>query len=124
MIGFGSSDKSVNKLYPFDNFSDYFNYVDSEIALPNEDYFIEFDNKPGRDILCVLYSKEKLNIDDIVTKARSTSGDFVSNVKGALSSSMFKGTDVTFSSSKISFDATSKSTTEKVVPIFIEMNHQ
>ena len=39
----GSGDSSVSKLYPFDNFSDYFNYTNSEIALPNEDYFIEFD---------------------------------------------------------------------------------
>ncbi|NCT09273.1 MAG: DUF4384 domain-containing protein [Flavobacteriia bacterium] len=124
LIGFGSADKSVNKLYPFDNFSDYFNYVDSEIAIPNEDYFIEFDNNPGRDILCVLYSKDKLNIDDIVSKARTSSGDFVSNIKGALSSSIFKGTDVTFSSNKIAFDANSKSNVEKVVPIFIEMNHK
>ena len=124
LIGYGSGDKSVNKLYPFENFSAYFNYTNSEIALPNEDYFIEFDNKPGRDILCVLYSKEKLNINDIVSKAKYGSGDFVSRVKKALSSKMFKGSDVSFNQNKISFSASSKSSTAKVVPIFIEMNHQ
>ncbi|MFY9243085.1 MAG: C1 family peptidase [Polaribacter sp.] len=124
LIGYGSSDKSVNKLYPFDNFSDYFSYTNSEIALPNEDYFIEFDNNPGRDILCVLYSKEKLNIDDIVNKAKYGSGDFVSRVKDALSYNMFKGTDITFSKENIAFDATSTNPSAKVVPIFIEMNHQ
>ena len=124
LIGYGSADKSVNKLYPFENFSDYFNYTNSEIAIPNEDYFIEFDNNPGRDILCVLYSKEKLNINDIVNKAKYGSGDFVSRVKKALSYKMFKGSDVSFSSNKISFNATSKSSSAKVVPIFIEMNHQ
>ena len=124
LIGYGSSDKSVNKLYPFGGFSDFFNYTNSEIAIPNEDYFIEFDNNPGRDILCVLYSKEKLNISDIVSKAKYGSGDFVSRVKKALSYKMFKGSDVSFSSNKISFNATSKSSSAKVVPIFIEMNHQ
>lgn len=124
LIGYGSADKSVNKLYPFNNYSDFFNYTNSEIALPNEDYFIEFDNKPGRDILCVLYSKEKLNIDDIVSKAKYGSGDFVSRVKTVLSNKMFKGADVNFSSNKIAFTASSKSTSAKVVPIFIEMNHQ
>ncbi|QNM86220.1 DUF4384 domain-containing protein [Polaribacter pectinis] len=124
LIGYGSSDKSVNKLYPFANFSDYFNYTNSEIALPNEDYFIEFDNKPGRDILCVLYSKEKLDINSIISKAKYGSGDFVSRVKQALSYKMFKGSDITFSKNEISFNATSKSSSAKVVPIFIEMNHQ
>ncbi len=124
LIGYGSSDKSVNKLYPFGNFSDYFNYTNSEIALPNEDYFIEFDNNPGRDILCVLYSKEKLNINDIISKAKYGSGDFVSRIKKALSYKMFKGTDVTFTKDKIAFNASSKSSSAKVVPIFIEMNHK
>lgn len=124
LIGYGSSDKSVNKLYPFNGYSDFFNYTNSEIALPNEDYFIEFDNKPGRDILCVLYSKEKLNIDDIVSKAKYGSGDFVTRVKKVIANKTFKGSDVNFSSNKIAFNASSKSTSAKIVPIFIEMNHQ
>lgn len=124
LIGYGSSDKSVNKLYPFGSYSDFFNYSDSEIALPNEDYFIEFDNNPGRDILCVLYSKEKLNINEIVNKAKSGSEDFVSRIKDALSYKMFKGTDITFSNNNIAFNANSKSLSAKVVPIFIEMNHK
>ena len=124
LIGYGGSDKSVNKLYPFANYSDYFNYVNSEIAIPNEDYFIEFDNNPGKDILCVLYSKEKLNINDIVSKVRNGYGDFVSKMKKALSYKMFKGSEVKFSNDKISFNATSKNSSAKVVPIFIEMNHQ
>ncbi|QTD37905.1 DUF4384 domain-containing protein [Polaribacter batillariae] len=124
LIGYGSYDKSVNKLYPFGGFSDYFNYTNSEIAIPNEDYFIEFDNHPGQDILCVLYSKEKLDINNIVSKAKYGSGDFVSRIKQALSYKMFQGNDVTFSKNKISFKATSKSSSAKVVPIFISMNHQ
>jgi C1A family cysteine protease len=124
LIGYGSSDKSVNKLYPFENFSDYFSYTNSEIALPNEDYFIEFDANPGRDILCVLYSTEKLDIDDIVTKSKNGTGDFVSKIKEVLSNKMYNGTDVTFSKDKIEFSAFSKNNSAKVVPIFIEMNHQ
>ena len=118
------SDKSVNKSYPFENFSDYCNYVDSEIALPNEDYFIEFDSKPGRDILCVLYSKEKLDINKIVSTTRYGSGDFVSRVKKSLQNKIYKGSDIRFDSNKIAFATKSSNTNAKVVPIFIEMNHQ
>ncbi|MFY0604600.1 MAG: DUF4384 domain-containing protein [Flavobacteriaceae bacterium] len=124
LIGYGSADKSVSKLYPFESYSDFFNYTNSEIAIPNEDYFIEFDNKPGRDILCVLYSKEKLNINSIISKAKYGSGDFVQRIKSALQYKMFKGDDLTFSNDKIAFSASSKSASAKVVPIFIQMNHQ
>ena len=124
LIGYGGSDKSVNKLYPFDNYSPFFNYTNSEIAFPNEEYFIEFDNKPGQDILCVLYSKERLNINDIISKAKFGSVDFVENVKKALQYKMFKGSDIKFQKNKIAFSASSKSMTSKVVPIFIAVNHQ
>ena len=124
LIGYGSSDNSVNKLYPFDNFSDYFNYTNSEIALPNEDYFIEFDSNPGRDILCVLYSKEKLNINSIVRSAKYGSGDFVSRIKKALQYKMYKGNAVSFEKNNIAFTAKSSNKNSKVVPIFIEMSHQ
>lgn len=124
LIGYGSGDKSVSKLYPFENFSDYFNYTNSEIALPNEDYFIEFDSTPGRDILCVLYSKEKLDINKIVSTIKYGSEDFVSRVKKALQTKMFKGSDIRFEQNKISFATKNSSSNASVVPIFIEMNHQ
>lgn len=124
LVGYGSGDKSVNQLYPFENFSDYFNYTNSEIALPNEDYYIEFDSTPGRDILCVLYSKEKLDINDIVTTVKNGSGDFVSRMKKSLENKMFDGSDITFDKNKISFATKNSNSNAKVVPIFIEMNHQ
>lgn len=124
LIGYGGSDKSVNKLYPFDNYSPYFNYTNSEIAIPNEEYYIEFDNKPGQDILCVLYSKVRLDINSIVSKARYGSGDFIANVKNAVQYKMFKGSELTFEKGKIAFNASSNSSNSKVVPIFISVNHQ
>lgn len=124
LIGYGGSDKSVNKLYPFDNFSPFFNYTNSEIAIPNEEYYIEFDNKPGQDVLCVLYSKERLDINSIISKARYGSGDFVANVKKAIQYKMFKGSELTFEDNKIAFKAASNSSSSKVVPIFISVNHQ
>ena len=72
----------------------------------------------------VTYSKEKLNINSIVSKARYGSGDFVTRIKKAVQYKTFKGADVTFNKYKIAFNASSKSASAKVVPIFIEMNHQ
>lgn len=123
LIGYGGYDKSVNQLYPFDNYSPFFNYTNSEIAIPNEDYFIEFDNKPGQDILCVLYSKERLNINDIINKAKTGSGDFVANVKSAFRYKMFNGKNIQFENNRIAFKASSSLNSAKVVPIFISVNH-
>ena len=92
--------------------------------MPNEDYFIEFDEKPGRDVLCVLYSKEKLDINKIVSTTRYGSGDFVSRIKKALGSKIYNGSNIKFDSDKIAFATKSSNTNAKVVPIFIEMNHQ
>lgn len=124
LIGYGGYDKSVNQLYPFDNYSPFFNYTNSEIAIPNEDYYIEFDNKPGKDILCVLYSRERLDINSIIQKAKTGSGDFVANVKSALRYKMFKGSDITFQRNKIAFSAKSTNKSAKVIPIFIAVNHE
>lgn len=124
LIGYGGSDKSVNMLYPFSNYSPFFNYTNSEIAIPNEDYYIQFDNNPGQDVLCVLYSTEQLDINSIINQAKSNGNDFVANVKKALQSKMFNGSEVTFKNGKIAFDATSTNASSKVVPIFISVNHQ
>jgi len=121
LIGYGGADKSVHKLYPFDKYSPLFNYTNSEIAIPNEDYFIEFDNKPGQDILCVLYSTEPLDIESIVSSSKN--GDFVSSLKRSLGNKIYSGENLTFSKDKIAFKASSKNKNSKVVPIFISMNH-
>ena len=124
LIGYGGSDKSVNMLYPFDHFSPFFNYTNSEIAIPNEDYYIEFDNQPGQDILCVLYSKTKLDMNTIINKARYGTEDFVTNVKKAIQHRMFKGSELTFEKDNMAFKAASNSDNSSVVPIFIAVNHQ
>ncbi len=124
LIGYSGADKAAEKLYPFDKFSPFFNYSNSEIALPNEDYFIEFDNKPGQDILCVLFSKEKLNITNLLSNAKYNSGDFVTKIKTALQKHTYNGANVNFNSNKIAFSAKSNKSTDKIVPIFIAMNHK
>ena len=124
LIGYGGSDKSVNMLYPFDHFSPFFNYTNSEISIPNEDYYTEFDNQPGQDILCVLYSKTKLDMNTIINKARYGTEDFVTNVKKAIQHRMFKGSELTFEKDNIAFKAASNSDNSSVVPIFIAVNHR
>ncbi len=124
LIGYGGSDKSVNLLYPFDSYSAYFGYSKSEVALPNEDYFIEIDDKPGKDILCILYSKKPLDINSLLTNLKQQKGEFTSDLKSIIKPYIYAGEDLKFASNAISFKAASANSNASIVPIFIEINHK
>ena len=59
----------ITKIFPYaDGISAALTDKKNDVAIPDEDHFIEFDNKPGKDLLCVLYSRDELNINDLVQK--------------------------------------------------------
>ncbi len=124
LIGYGGGDKSVNALYPFDNYSAYFGFTNSEVAIPNEDYFIEMDNVPGKDILCLLYSTKPIDIKKAISQIKNGQGNFTSKVKDYFKSDLYQGEEVAFQSNKISFNANSNSSNSNIVPIFISINHK
>ena len=124
LIGYGGYDKSINQLYPFDNYSAYFGYSKSEIAIPNENYFIEFDNKPGTDILCILYSAKPLDLNGIFTSLKQMRGEFTSNLKSVLQPYLYAGDDLQLEQHSIAFKATSTNKNASIVPLFIEINHK
>ncbi|SDW87549.1 protein of unknown function [Lutibacter oricola] len=124
LIGYGSSDKSISPIYPFDNYSAYFGYTKSEVAIPSEDYFIEMDQNPGRDILCILYSTKKIDINAVVSKLKQTNGDFTTKVKTILKPYIYEGKDITFENNLIAFTAKSTNSNAAIVPLFIEVNHK
>jgi len=123
LIGYGGGDKSVNALYPFDNYSAYFGYSNSEVAIPNEDYFIEMDNVKGKDILCILYSTKPLEINKVVQGITYGSGTFTSRVKTYFKNDMYQSDEVKFNQNKIAFTAKSANKSSNLVPVFISINH-
>jgi len=123
LIGYGGGDKSVNALYPFDNYSAYFGFSNSEVAIPNEDYFIEMDNVKGKDILCILYSTKPLEIKKVVQSLKYGSGTFTSKVKTYFKNDMYDSKEVKFDKNSIGFTAKSSNSSSNLVPIFISINH-
>ena len=65
----------------------------------------------------------KEQLEELTTNGRVNARG-VQYVSDILLNLVFKGSDVTFNNNKIAFNASSKSTSSKIVPIFIEMNHQ
>ncbi len=95
----------------------------NDVAIPDEDHFIEFDNKPGKDFLCVLYSKTALNINDIIKKvAAEQVGSFSEKVFKTIGAQMVEPRNIQFSSNNISFSGFSKG--KSVVAMMVELEHK
>ena len=92
------------------------------VSIPDETQYIQMDETPGEDYLCIIYSKEKLNITDINNAFRKNPHkSFVTIVKEALAGQIVEDNEVVFEKSKIAFSAASPIRT--AVPIFIRIKH-
>lgn len=97
-------------------------YSSNEVAIPDEDHYIEMDNTAGKDYLCVLYSLEPLDIETIMANAKRATGSFAEKVQSAVGDKMIPYNDVSYYfSSMIGFEA--KSTTKTVVALIVEIEH-
>lgn len=93
----------------------------SHIAIPDDTHYVEMDDTKGKDYMCVLYSKEALDVDAIVSKIKSANGSFCEKVKSAVSGKMAATDDVRYVLNNIGFSAKTKKT---VVPIIVEIKHK
>jgi len=113
------------KLFPVfphaPNISPALNYKKNDVAIPDEDHYIEMDNTVGTDYLCVLYSLEPLNIEEIHKKIENGTGSFASRIKYALGGKLVDNQYVNFDKNKVAF--TAKSQGKTVVSLIVETTH-
>ena len=113
----------VTKIFPYEEgISAALTDKRSDVAIPDEDHYIEFDDKAGRDFLCVLYSKTELNIDELVKKISSQQGSFNDRVFKVIANDIVSPKNIQFSADKISFKA--KSMGKKLVALMVELDHK
>ena len=113
---------NVSKVFPpKDNISAALTYKSNHIAIPDETYYVEMDNTTGKDYMCVLYSKEALNIADVINKIKLGNGSFYDKVKNAVSGKMASPNDIRYVMNSIGFSA---KTNKTVVPIIVEIGHK
>lgn len=99
-------------------------YSRNDVALPSEENHIRMDNNVGTDYMCVLYSKEPLNVDEIRKNVENQSSiySFKQRVENAVGSKLMKGSEINYSSSgKISFNGKAKG--KSVAALFVEIEH-
>lgn len=111
------------KIFPFnDRMVAYLPYSQNNVAIPDEDSYNMLDTTTGKSYYCFLYSKEKLDLQNIMQKVEDSQGSMWDRIKSVLGSSMVDKNNMEFNFSKdISFKA--KSNGRSVIPILIEINH-
>ena len=93
------------------------------VSIPDETQYIQMDETPGEDYLCVIYSKEELKIDAIKKSLQNNPAKSVVNiVKEALVDKIVDDNEVVLEKNKIAFKAVS--TKHTAVPIFIKIKHK
>ena len=113
---------NVSKVFPpNDRISPALTYKSNNIAIPDENWFVQMDNTVGKDYVCVLYSAQELDINTIINKIRSGYGSFPEKVSAALSGKIVPASDVRFSQNSLSFSA---STNKSVVALIAEVVHK
>lgn len=113
----------VTKIFPYDDgISAALTYKKNDVAIPDEDHFIQFDNQPGKDFLCVLYSKNELNINDIIGRVGAQSGTFNERVYNVLGPRIVDPKNIKFSSDSIAFNGISNG--KDIVAMMVELDHK
>ena len=121
MISYGTNTQKVSNIFPFEGYSAYLDYSKNEIMIPNEDYFVQMDNNVGTDYLCILYSKEELDIKAITKQMQRQSGSFENKLKATLQDKLVENKNVNLTKDKINFEA--KLNGKSVIPITLEIKH-
>lgn len=94
----------------------------NEFALPDEDHFIEFDAKPGREFLCVLYSKDPLDIQAVSRAVATQTGSFNERVFKVLQDKLIDPKNINFDRNNISFKGFSNG--KAVMAMMVQMEHR
>lgn len=116
--------KKNNQIFPLsDKISPYLAYKGNNVAIPDEDHYLQMDDTKGTDYFCVLYSLEKLDLTVLMQEMEKTEGTFQQRLQYALGSKMVSPRDIFYQSNgEIGFKAYPKNKT--VIPLIVTLNHQ
>jgi C1A family cysteine protease len=113
----------INKILPFaDNMSPRIG-SNSTIAFPSESKVVKMDENPGTDYLVILYSKEKLDSDYLVSKMSELRGSLANKIETVLGDKLILPSDINFNSNELKFFVKNNAK-GNIVPLLIEIPHQ
>jgi len=110
------------RLFPVnDNISPVLNYKNSNIALPGENYYIELNDQPGNNYLVILYSKEEIQLNNLLNKMQNLDGKINERLNSALGNSIVNHDKIDWSQNEIVFSGNGEGKT--LLPIYVEIRH-
>ncbi len=112
----------VFRIFPYtDNISPALVYENDELTIPGEDSYIEVIGEPGQEVLCILYSKEPIDFDNLTESLARFPGNLMENLDALLQGKIIDPNDIDWKKDSISFEVINKS--RSVILIQIQINH-
>jgi hypothetical protein len=113
----------VTKIFPYkDGISAALTYKKNDVIYPDDGHYIQFDNTPGTDFLCVLYSRVELDINNIIVKISAEQGSFNEKVLKVAGGRLLDPANIKFTDGKIAFRGFSNG--KDTVALLVEMDHK
>ena len=121
VFGVDESQK-LYKVFPhLENISPALIYEVNEVALPGVDKYIEIIGDPGKENLCILYSKEEINFNELIYNLDRFPGDMYENLDALLQGKVITPDHMSWKNGTIQFK--SENQDKKVVLIQIQIDH-
>jgi len=112
----------INKILPFDDMTSTHVGANTVVAFPSDTKIIKMDENKGIDYLLILYSKEKLNMDDMLRTMGNNQGGLSSKIIAALGNKLIKKEDISYAGTQVGF-VVKENVAGTVVPLMIEIKH-
>jgi len=131
----------INRILPFDDLTSTHVGSSSIVAFPSDTKIIKMDENEGTDYLLILYSKEPLDMNEMLADMNKTSGGLSNKITAALGDKLIAKDKIKYDPTRIGFqvnvkyagsrnltvvDDDNQSTeyaTGSVVPLMIEIKH-
>lgn len=116
------AENNFDKVFPHqDTISPALVYKSNKLALPSEDSYIKIIGNPGQENLYILYSKESVDFEHLISNLSRYPGDLVQNLDALLNGKLLPADEIEWKESGIEFHARSKN--RNAIFIRIQINH-
>ncbi len=112
----------INKILPFDDMTSTHVGANTVVAFPSDTKIIKMDENKGIDYLLILYSKEKLNMDEMINTMGNKQGGLSAKIMAALGNKLIKKEDISYTGTQVGFEVKANAT-GSVVPLMVEIKH-
>jgi hypothetical protein len=130
----------INTILPFNDLVSTHIGPSTVVAFPSDTKVIKLDENKGTDYLMVLYSKEKLDMDQLMTSMNAAKGGLSAKIMAALGNKLISKSKIKYEGAKVGFSVNvapgtrnltvendvktaDEPATGSVVPLMVEIKH-